>query len=84
MGSIQVVQYRYLPGSRFEAHDHPEEQMTIVLSGRLEFDVDGNKTPFEQGDVVHIPPNIPHSAINSGLEEALTLNVYHPPRRNAP
>ncbi|MBN1389383.1 MAG: cupin domain-containing protein [Candidatus Thermoplasmatota archaeon] len=84
MGSIQVVQYRYLPGSVFEAHSHPEEQMTIALEGGLEFDVGGKPFDLTKGDVVHVPPEVPHGAVNRTAEEALTLNIYHPARRKAP
>jgi len=84
MGNMQVVQYRYLPGSVFEAHSHPEEQMTIGLTGELEFEVGGRIFDFTKGDVVHVPSNVPHSAVNRGSEEALTLNIYHPARKVAP
>ncbi|MGA1866746.1 MAG: cupin domain-containing protein [Thermoplasmatota archaeon] len=84
MGSIQVVLYRYLPGSVFEVHSHPEEQMTICLEGALEFDVGGKPFNFTKGSVVHVPTEAPHGAINRTAEEALTLNVYHPARRKAP
>jgi len=83
-GNIQVVQYRYMPGSVFESHSHPEEQMTIGLKGELEFEVGGELFEFKEGDVVLVPKDIPHSAVNRTAKEALTLNVYHPARKVAP
>lgn len=84
MGTIQIVLYRYLPGSVFEKHSHPEEQMTIGIEGGLEFVIGGIRSSFTDGDIVHIPPNIGHSAINKGEFEAITLNIYNPARRESP
>jgi quercetin dioxygenase-like cupin family protein len=84
MGKIQIVLYRYLPGSIFEVHSHPEEQMTIGIEGELEFSVGGIRSSFKEGDVVHIPSNIGHSAINRGNIAAVTLNIYNPARRESP
>src|SRR5262249_41948535 len=36
-----LVRYVYQPGSVFPTHHHPEEQVTIVLSGSIDFTVDG-------------------------------------------
>ena len=36
-----LVRYVYQPGSVFPQHHHPQEQVTSVLSGRIEFDVAG-------------------------------------------
>ncbi len=83
-GKIQIVLYRYLPGSIFEDHSHPEEQMTIGIEGELEFSVGGIRSSFKEGDVVHIPPNIGHSAINRGNIAAVTFNIYNPARRESP
>lgn len=84
MGGIQIVQYRYLPGSIFDVHYHPEVQMTIGISGKLLFTVGDKTFKFVEGDIAHIPGNIPHSAVNKGKEEAVTLNIYNPARRSAP
>ena len=34
-GNVMVVHYVYEPGLEFQAHSHPQEQVTIVQSGRL-------------------------------------------------
>ncbi|MGA1848328.1 MAG: cupin domain-containing protein [Thermoplasmatota archaeon] len=80
-GTIQVILYRYLPGSVFETHSHPEEQMTIGMEGELEFEIDDEKVIFGPGSIAHIPGGAPHSAVNRGKEEAITINIYSPPRK---
>jgi quercetin dioxygenase-like cupin family protein len=80
-GVIQVIQYRYLPGSVFETHSHPEEQMTIGIQGSLDFEIDGKRVEFGSGSIAHIHGGAPHSAVNRGREEAITINIYSPPRK---
>lgn len=80
-GNIQLVWYRYVVGSVFEPHEHPEEQLTLGIRGSLDFKIDGREVPIGPGSMVHIAGGINHSAINRGEEEALTLNIYTPPRK---
>lgn len=79
-GKLQVVQYRYEPGSLFEVHEHPEEQLTIGLQGNLEFEVSGRTESFGPGSIAFLPGDVPHSAKNIGTEEAITLNIFTPPK----
>jgi quercetin dioxygenase-like cupin family protein len=78
---LQVVRYRYGPGSEFETHSHPEEQMTIGLSGQLEFVMNGKTHMLGPGDVFFIPGDVPHSARNIGDVEVLTLNFFSSPKK---
>ncbi len=79
-GGLQVVRYRYAPGSVYPTHSHPQEQMTIVLRGRLTFDVDGAAQEVGEGDVVFIPGGVPHGAVTPEDGEALTLNFFSSPK----
>jgi quercetin dioxygenase-like cupin family protein len=54
--------------------------MTHVLSGRLEFDVQGEKRVVGPGEVAHLPPNVPHGAV--ALEDSVTLEIFSPPRED--
>ena len=77
---MTIVRYVYAPGSVFPAHSHPEEQITAVLSGEIEFDVDGQLTQATAGSVILIPPNVVHGARVLGDQEVETLNVLSPHR----
>ena len=61
-------------------HAHENEQITIILRGRLEFGTgrDGCEAVFvaAAGEVVHLPSNVPHRA--KALEETLVLDVFSP------
>ncbi|MDW7982569.1 MAG: cupin domain-containing protein [Thermomicrobium sp.] len=79
-----VVRYRYAPGSVFPVHAHPEEQVTVVLRGRLALEVEGTELLCEAGDVVVIGSGVPHGARVVGDEEVETLNTFVPRREAAP
>ncbi len=57
---IEVGVLRYKAGEGATTHAHPHEQIIVVLSGRVTMTIGGEIT--EEGHVVHIPPNVPHSA----------------------
>ncbi len=67
-------------GSIVPAHQHENEQVTYILSGALEFLVQGKEIVLRQGDVLHIPSNVVHSAI--ALEDTLDLDIFSPPRQD--
>lgn len=79
-----LVRYIYQPGSIFPVHSHPEEQITIVLRGAIDFVVDGVPLTLHSGGVAIIPPFVPHGASVSGAEAVETLNTMSPRRAAAP
>lgn len=79
-----LVRYRYAPGSVFPAHSHPEEQITAVLSGRIAFEVAGERVVLGPGEVAVIPGGVEHGAAVIGDEAVETLNCLSPRRAVAP
>jgi len=67
-------------GSIVPAHQHENEQVTYILSGALKFELQGKEIVLHQGDVLHIPSNVVHSAI--ALEDTLDLDIFSPPRQD--
>lgn len=79
-----LVRYIYQPGSVFPVHSHPEEQITVVLSGSIDFTVGGSALTLSAGEVTLIPSNTPHGAMVTGAEVVETLNTMSPLRTMAP
>jgi quercetin dioxygenase-like cupin family protein len=75
---LTVTLYRYAPGSAWEEHRHPEDQLTVVLKGEILFRTGGQELRLGPGAQVLIPGNVLHSA-EAGRDEVVTLNVW-PPR----
>jgi quercetin dioxygenase-like cupin family protein len=59
-------------------HSHHNEQITYVLEGALKFWIDGKVLVVNAGEVLTIPPNMPHKA--EALEYTVDLDVFNPPR----
>ena len=62
------------------AHHHEHEQVSYVIRGKLQFDVNGREIVLNAGDVLHIPSNVVHSAM--ALEDTLDLDIFSPPRQD--
>jgi quercetin dioxygenase-like cupin family protein len=41
-------------------HSHPHEQITYVAEGDLYFYLDNAKFKLQKGDVISVPPEVPH------------------------
>lgn len=53
------------------------EELYFFLSGKGEFQVDGNVFPIEEGSVVRVAPNGRRSVRNNGSEPLLMLCVQY-------
>src|SRR5688500_3095175 len=75
----EVVQVRveFEPGVAFPRHNHPAEEIVNVLTGSLEYQVDG-KAPvtLKAGDVLFIPAGTVHTARNVGRVSGSELATY--------
>ncbi len=59
-------------------HQHSNEQIAYIVSGALEFHVDGKLYVVSAGELLVIPANAPHSAV--ALEDTVDLDIFAPPR----
>jgi quercetin dioxygenase-like cupin family protein len=59
-------------------HSHVNEQLSYILEGALKFLIDGREIVVRRGQVLTIPPNMPHQA--EALEDTVDLDIFHPPR----
>src|SRR5215469_11289962 len=59
-------------------HSHTNEQLSMIFSGALQFWIDGKEIVVRGGEVLTIPPNMPHKA--EALEDTTGIDVFHPPR----
>jgi quercetin dioxygenase-like cupin family protein len=59
-------------------HSHHNEQITYILEGALKFWIDGREIVVNAGEVLTIPPHMPHKA--EALLDTVDLDVFNPPR----
>ena len=70
-------------GSVVPMHSHDNEQMTYLLGGALKFWIgteDAVPIVVREGQVLHIPPNVPHKA--EALEDTFDVDIFSPPRQD--
>ena len=90
---VPGLEFRYLLGERTmlmavhfdpqtEAprHVHDEEQITLVVEGELEFEIDGEARTLHPGQVAVVPANVPHAA-RTHASPCLEYDVFNPPRQ---
>ncbi|MCF2514453.1 cupin domain-containing protein [Sphingomonas sp. G124] len=79
MNGWEVLQARvdFAPGASFPRHSHPGEEIIYVLSGTLEYALDG-KPPviLKAGDVLFVPNGVIHAARNVGTDSGAELATY--------
>ena len=78
-GEREMLAQIYLKrGALIPLHAHESEQMTYILQGSLRFVVGGEEVIVREGEVLHIPANVPHQA--EALEDTFELDVFSPIR----
>lgn len=82
---LTATLYRYGPGSSWEEHRHPQDQITAVLEGAIDFVVAGEPVHLVAGQLATLPGDTPHAAsVATDGGGAITLNVFthreSPPR----
>ncbi|MDZ7800561.1 MAG: cupin domain-containing protein [Trueperaceae bacterium] len=79
---LELIAYRYEPGTTFPRHAHPAEQLTLVQAGALVFVFDDGETHLAAGEVLSIPGGIAHAAYvpEDAPGPTETLNVFTPVR----
>jgi quercetin dioxygenase-like cupin family protein len=59
-------------------HSHHNEQLTYILEGALKFWIDGKELVVNSGEVLVIPPHMPHKA--EAVADTVDLDIFNPPR----
>jgi quercetin dioxygenase-like cupin family protein len=67
-------------GGHVPMHHHHNEQITYILEGALRFVVGGKEVVVHAGEVLCIPPHVPHEAF--ALEDTVDLDIFNPPRQD--
>jgi quercetin dioxygenase-like cupin family protein len=62
-------------------HQHPHEQLGIMLEGAMELTLGEETRLLKPGDAYTIPPYLPHSA-RTFDEGCVVLDIFSPPRED--
>ena len=75
---ILAIQFKSTAGSVHSMHNHPNEQLGFIISGRVKFTVDGESFEVGAGDSYCIPGDAMHQG--EVLEDVVGIETYAPPR----
>jgi quercetin dioxygenase-like cupin family protein len=75
---LMIARVLLKKGSVVPEHSHVNEQITYILEGALQFRIEGKVIVVRAGEVLCIPPHVPHEAM--ALEDTVDLDVFNPPR----
>jgi quercetin dioxygenase-like cupin family protein len=78
--NIMVSRVLIKKGGVVPEHSHYNEQITYILDGALKFWIDGREIVVKAGEVLTIPPHMPHRA--EALVDTIDLDVFNPPRED--
>jgi unsaturated pyranuronate lyase len=59
-------------------HQHHNEQVSFVLDGALKFIFEDREVVVNSGEVLVIPPNVPHKV--EAIVDTVDFDVFSPPR----
>jgi quercetin dioxygenase-like cupin family protein len=76
--NIMIARVLLKKGCVVPEHSHHNEQLTYILEGALKFWIDGKEIIVNAGEVLTIPPHMPHRA--EALMDTVDLDVFNPPR----
>jgi len=67
-------------GAVVPMHNHLNQQVTMLKSGALEFEMEGKRFVLKAGDVLVIPPDVPHRVV--ALEDSTVTDLFTPARED--
>jgi len=63
-------------------HSHPHEQLTYILEGECQFILGEESIHMGAGDVILVPPNVPHTLRPLGKKTIVNIDVFSPIRED--
>ena len=76
--NITVAQIHFEKGAIVPEHSHANEQITMLVAGRVKLVYPDHEQIVEAGQMTQTPPNVPHRL--EALEESAAIDVFAPRR----
>lgn len=76
--NVTISRIHLARGAVFPEHSHANEQVTLLLAGRVKLTSANDAKIVEAGQVIQMPPNEPHQL--EALEDTIAFDVFAPRR----
>ncbi len=77
---LMLCELHFEKGAVGSLHSHPHQQITYIVSGSFEFEVNGIKKIVKSGDSLYKEPDVVHGALC--LEAGVLLDFFTPMRQD--
>lgn len=78
--NMMMVEVNFIKGAVGEIHSHENEQISYIVKGSFQVDMEGKKETIKAGDTFYVKPNALHGVL--ALEDATILDVFTPQRED--
>jgi len=75
-----VLESTFEAGAQLQAHSHPHEQITYLVSGELEIRLGDEAYILCPGDSLFVPGGVRHAA--TARTESVAVDAFSPPRED--
>ena len=73
----RVVLFGFAEGQELTEHTSTQQALIEILSGECEFSLGGKPHALKAGDLVYMPPNLPH-AVKATKQFSMLLTLFKP------
>lgn len=81
--NLRVVLFGFSEGQELSEHTSTQQALIQILSGECEFSLNGQPHHLKAGDLLHMPPNLPH-AVKATKPFSMLLTLSKPETFNLP
>jgi quercetin dioxygenase-like cupin family protein len=78
--TMTVARVHLRAGCVVPEHNHHNEQISILEKGALKWVLGGVERMLKPGDVLLIPPHVPHSV--TAMEDSVVMDLFSPVRED--
>ncbi len=78
--NVMLAEIRLEKGAVVPEHRHVSEQVSWIVEGGLLFEIEGSEIYVGAGEVLVIPPDVPHKA--TALEYTVDIDMFSPVRED--
>ena len=75
-----LAKFSMKSGDSIARHYHVNEEYLLILSGSIKYNFDDHEVIINVGEVLVVPPNVPHSI--TGVEDAVFFTFFSPKRED--
>jgi len=78
--NLTVARMYLRQGCLVPEHSHHNEQISMIEQGSAKFVLAGEERVMKAGEVVRIPPNVPHYV--EAIEDCVAMDLFSPRRED--